>query len=131
VRISFARAVQLAAEADCVFLMGGNPVTQMQYLQKSGLAKAIVGTQAAVFGLSAGAINMAKTSFDHTQFPLIYAGLGLADITIHPHFDLKKQDELAAIRQVSTQQSVYAMKDESAIFVQGVQNTLMGEIVKF
>ncbi|MCL2445459.1 MAG: peptidase E [Oscillospiraceae bacterium] len=130
-RISFAHAVQLATETDCVFLMGGNPATQIQYLRESGLAQAIAGTHAAVFGLSAGAINMAKTAFDDTQSPSTYAGLGLADITIHPHFDPQKQDELAAIRQVSAKRPIYAMKDESAIFVQNEQNTFMGEIIKF
>jgi len=130
-RISFAHALQLTAEADCVFLMGGSPATQMQYLHESGLARAIAGSQAAVLGLSAGAINMAKTSFDETQSPPIYAGLGLADIIIHPHFDPEKRDELAAIQQVSAQHPIYAMKDESAVFVQNGQNTFMGKIAKF
>jgi len=130
-RIEPARAVQLTEGADCVFLMGGKTGLQMQFLRSFGLDEAICNSPAMVLGLSAGAINMAKISFDMEESLIPHEGLGLTDITIHPHFDSANEDELAKLQCVATQFPVYAMKDDSAIFVQGEHITCMGEIMKF
>jgi len=87
-------AVKLIHEASCVFLMGGHPGLQLQLILDTGMDAAICGSTAPVLGISAGANNMAKRSLDTKESPIPYNGLGLADITVKPHFDLYNQQVL-------------------------------------
>jgi peptidase E len=125
-----AHAAQLISEASCVFLMGGKTGMQMAFLRETGLAQAIQCSSAAIFGLSAGAINMGAVSLDIDESLEPHEGLALADITIHPHFDPQNRDELSTLLRLSAQFPIYAMRDDSAIFVQNNQNSFMGEIIK-
>ena len=129
-RTSPAQAAQLVREASCVYLMGGTTGLQMRFLLDYGLDQAIRETGAAVLGLSAGAVNMAKHALDITESLEPHAGLNLADITVHPHFDPADQDELATLRALSARFPIHAMRDGSAVFVKDNHATLIGEITK-
>lgn len=124
-RVAPAQAIALTLGASCIFLMGGDTVRQFRFMEEYGLAEAIRQSRAAVLGLSAGAINMAALSFTLREPP--YPGLGLADISITPHFDARKAE---AIKAVSYGHPIYAMCDGSAIFAQGKKISLCGEIYK-
>ena len=63
-RMEASYATRLIHEASCVFLMGGHPGQQFQLICNKGLDVAIRDTSAAILGVSAGAINMAKRSLD-------------------------------------------------------------------
>jgi peptidase E len=92
------------------------------------LDAAIRDTAAAVFGVSAGAINMAKRSLDTKESPVPYDGLGLADITVKPHFELENQQVLLTLLQISAELPICAMEDDSAIFVAGSRISYTGQI---
>lgn len=127
-RMDASHATRLIREASCVFLMGGHPGLQFQLLCKKGLDVAIRNTAAAVLGVSAGAINMAKRSLDTKESPVPYDGLGLADITVKPHFQLENQQVLSTLFQISMELPICAMEDESAIFVAGSRISYTGQI---
>lgn len=122
------RAVRLVQNASCLFLMGGHPGYQLQLIRKKGLEAAIRGADSAVLGVSAGAINMAKHSLDTKESPVPYDGLGLADITVKPHFEPENQSVLSTLRQVSMDLPICAMEDDSAIFLTGNDISYLGKI---
>ena len=127
-RVEASRAARLIHEASCVHLMGGHPGKQLQFLRQTGLDSAICNSSAALLGVSAGAINMGKRSLDTKASPIPYEGLGLADITVKPHFKPKDRRTLKTLLRISEQLPICAMEDASAIFVAGDRISSMGEI---
>jgi peptidase E len=121
-------ATRLIHEASCVFLMGGHPRLQFQLIRNKGLDVAIRDASAAILGVSAGAINMAKHSIDTKESPVPYDGLGLADITVKPHFELEDQQVLSTLLKISMGLPICAMEDDSAIFVSGSHISYTGQI---
>jgi cyanophycinase-like exopeptidase len=121
-------ATRLIHEASCVFLMGGHPGQQFQLICNKGLDVAIRNTSAAILGVSAGAINMAKRSLDTKESPVPYAGLGLADITVKPHFELGNRQVLSTLLQISMDLPICAMEDDSSIFVKNSRISYTGQI---
>jgi len=130
-RVTPERAQELVRDASCLFLMGGQTMWQFRFMREYGLIEPIKASRAAVLGLSAGAINMAVLAFNElAEAP--YEGLALADISIAPHFD-KRRDHpgtMEEIRAFSQEHPLYAMCDGSAIFVRGDAMELLGEIYK-
>ncbi len=127
-RMDASHATRLIHEASCVFLMGGHPGLQFELICNKGLDVAIRDATSAVLGVSAGAINMAKRSLDTKESPVPYDGLGLADITVKPHFELENQQVLLTLLQVSMELPICAMEDDSAIFVKGNRISYTGQI---
>ena len=127
-RTEAALARQLLCEASCVFLMGGYPRLQIQLIREKGLDGVIRSTGAPVLGVSAGAINMARRSLDTKESVVPYDGLGLADITVKPHFMLDNRQVLTTLQQISAELPICAMEDDSAIFVSGGSITYSGQI---
>ena len=127
-RMGAQEAVAAVQKASCVFLMGGHPGQQLRLIQDLGLAGAIEGFAPVVLGVSAGAINMAERALDTKESLAPYAGLGLANITVKPHFSLSDRQVLSTLLQISMELPICAMADDSAIFVEagGVFHT--GEI---
>ena len=121
-------AKQFIHDASCIFLMGGYPKLQMQLIKEKELDSIICNTSTTILGVSAGAINMAKHSLDTKESIFPYKGLGLADITIKPHFNIDDQQELSTLLQVSNEIPIYATEDDSAIFVAGEHLTYIGNI---
>ncbi len=127
-RMEASRAKRLINEASCIFLMGGHPGMQFQLIRDKGLDATICNTDAAVLGVSAGAINMAKHSLDTKESSIPYDGLGLADITVKPHFNLENRQVLSTLLQISKELPICAMEDDSAIFVKGDNISYTGQI---
>lgn len=127
-RMDASGARGLIQGACCVFLMGGYPRLQLELIGEKGLDDAIRRTPAAVLGVSAGAINMAKRSLDTKESLVPYEGLGLADITVKPHFSLEDRAVASTLLRLSGDLPICAMEDESAIFVAGGRVSHMGTI---
>ena len=127
-RMDDSHATRLIREASCVFLMGGHPGLQYQLICNKRLDAAIRDATATVLGVSAGAINMAKHALDTKESPVPYDGLGLADITVKPHFELENQQVLSTLLEISIELPICAMEDDSAIFVAGGRISYTGQI---
>lgn len=92
-RITKETAKELINEADIIFLMGGSPELQMNFILEYDLVNEIKNKNI-VLGVSAGSMNqskrvMYKDDFDNYKLK-DYQGLGLVDINIFPHVDLSK-----------------------------------------
>lgn len=118
--------------ADCIFLMGGHATQQMQLINALGIAEPIRQSTAVILGVSAGASNMAKQALDIWESPVPYEGLGLTDMTIKAHVTAEDHPLLQTLQEISTVQQlpVFAMADESAVFVTADSTACVGEIRK-
>ncbi|NBJ88737.1 Type 1 glutamine amidotransferase-like domain-containing protein [Acutalibacter sp. 1XD8-36] len=127
-RAEACEAAKEIREASCIFLMGGHPGLQLSMIQDMGLAEAVRESGGVVLGVSAGAINMALRSLDTKESPVPYEGLGLADITVKPHFEPGYEGVLSALMRISDELPICAMEDNSAIFVEEGGISFTGQI---
>lgn len=129
-RMSADEAAKAIAEADVVWLSGGDTPTQFGYFQKYGLIKALNEYDGVIIGMSAGSINMAKTaictlSCGHYKQE-IYNGLGCVDISVEPHFVRENvSDELLAL---SEEYTIYGLCDDGLIVCSGESVEFYGEV---
>lgn len=131
-RMSISEVQKTVMEADVIWLSGGDTPTQFAYFRKYGLDKILKEYDGVIIGMSAGAINMAKTSIctltcGHYKQE-IYNGLGCVDISVEPHFIRDNvSDELIELSQEYT---IYGACDESIIVCAGGSIEFYGEIYK-
>lgn len=124
-----AEAQRRAREADCFFLMGGGVCTeQMQLMRDKGIYDIVRDGPAMVLGVSAGSMNMGKTTVDIWESLVPYEGLGFADITMIGHFSCDDTERLRLMKEVSMERPVCAMGDESAIFIKNGKVHIIGSI---
>ena len=120
------------AEADVIWLAGGDTPTQFRYLKKYGLDTVLKQHDGIIIGMSAGSINMAKTaictlSCGHYKQE-IYDGLACVDISVEPHFIRSKvSDELL---DLSMKYTIYGLCDDSFVVCSGNTIEFYGEIYK-
>lgn len=124
-------AKRLIREASCIFLMGGQAVSQFQLICDKDILGEIRKSTAVILGVSAGSSNMAKRALDIWESHVPYDGLGLANITIKAHVAQDDQELLQTLSQISMEQNlpICAMEDESAIFVKDNKATYSGKIL--
>ena len=128
-RMDPADAQEWAREADCFFLMGGGVCAeQMQLMRDKGIYDIVRDGPAMVLGVSAGSMNMGKTTVDIWESLEPYEGLGFADITMIGHFDYNDTERLRLESEVSMERPVCAMEDESAIFIRDGKADIIGTI---
>ena len=129
-RMSADEAQKRLAEADVIWLSGGDTPTQFRYFQEYGLDTVIKQHDGIIIGMSAGSINMAKTSIctlscGHFKQE-IYNGLACVDISVEPHFIRNEvSDELI---DLSKKYTIYGLCDESFIVCSGETIEFYGEI---
>lgn len=126
----------MKGERDIIyFLMGGDPIAQMNIIKKFHLEEKIKNHDGLVIGFCAGAINLSRYSIITTDEdfdnPQSYLGLNRVDVIIEPHYNIpsdeKRNHELLLFsRQYN--QSIYAIPDESMIVVEDNEITEYGQI---
>lgn len=120
-----------AWEADCFFLMGGGVCAeQMQLIRDKGIYDIVRDGPAMVLGVSAGSMNMGKTTVDIWESLVPYEGLGFADITMIGHFSYEDTERLRLMKTASMERPICAMEDESAIFIKNGKAEIIGIIHK-
>ena len=130
-RMEPATAQQWAREADCFFLMGGGSCAeQMQLMREKGIYDIVREGPGMVLGVSAGSMNMGKTTVDIWESPVPYEGLGFADITMIGHFSYDDRERLRLMMEVSMERPVCAMQDESALFIRDGKADIIGTIYR-
>lgn len=88
---------------DVIFLMGGNPIKQIEIINKINLRN-IINKAKVVIGVSAGAINLSNKAIyynDYSEKIEIYNGISLTDINVYPHFDINNKEFLEEVKMVS------------------------------
>ena len=111
-----AEAAELVRAADCVFLMGGDPVLEMALIRDLGLVSPLRDSRAVILGVSAGAMNMGRRVAEIWDSKAFYEGLGLADITIKSHY-AQGDWFVPLLKELSREHPIVAMEDESAVFL--------------
>ena len=129
-RTSAAEAAELVRTADCVFLMGGDPVAQMGLIRDLGLVSPLRESRAVILGVSAGAMNMGKQVAEIWDSKGFYEGLGLADITIKSHYT-EGDWFVPLLKELSMTHPIVAMEDESAIFTNQDGKRVLGRMFRF
>ena len=129
-RTVVAEAVQLVREADCVFLMGGDPPAQMGLIRDLGLVPSLRESRAVILGVSAGAMNMGRQVAEIWGSKAFYEGLGLADVTIKSHYT-PGEWFVPLLKEMSMTHPIVAMEDESAIFINQDGKRVLGPMVLF
>lgn len=120
-KISKKEAQKLLKEANIVFLMGGDTTAQMNSIKEYNLEDEIKNKKI-VIGVSAGSLNQSKTVIfkDDYQEGKIekYQGLGLTNINIYPHFNLKDKEYTKEVLEVSNHIPLIALPNDSFIRIE-------------
>ena len=131
-RMNAGVAQKAVAEADVIWLSGGDTPTQFGYFQKYGVDKVLREHGGVIIGMSAGSINMAKTaictlSCGHYKQE-IYNGLGCVDISVEPHFVREKVSEELLV--LSEEYTIYGLCDDGLIVCSGETVEFYGEVYR-
>lgn len=117
---------------DVIFLMGGNPIKQIEIINKINLRN-IINKAKVVIGVSAGAINLSNEAIyynDYSEKIEIYNGISLTDINVYPHFDINNKEFLEEVKMVSKIKSLIALPNESFITLDDEQIEFCGDCYK-
>ena len=126
-----ALARELVKHADCIFLMGGGVCEdQLDLIREKGCYKTLLNCQAAIFGVSAGSMNMAKKNVDFFESMEPIDGLGLTDFTVSCHHDPADTWRYEQTLRMSEDRVVYAMEDMSAFFIKDGKVDIVGKIYR-
>lgn len=134
-RMSNQEAKKSIEEADILYLLGGNPFTQIEYLRKQKYDKVIKNFSGIIIGTSAGAMNLCKVVYCSKDEDFIessfYKGLGLVDITIDPHFDINNEEQVKEIKINSKKRRIIGLPNDSAIIISNKQVKYIGTVYLF
>ncbi|OAX48483.1 Type 1 glutamine amidotransferase-like domain-containing protein [Paenibacillus sp. AD87] len=120
--------------ASVIFLCGGYPALQNDFLAEYELSNVIKNSNAVIMGASAGALNMAAkwlsvNNTDEVETSTIYDGIGFDHFAYESH----SQRDYATFVQgylfpLSEEIDVYAAEQESAILVKDGKIDIMGPV---
>lgn len=121
-RISKEEAKDIVKNSDIVFIIGGDPKKEMDSINEYGLSNILRDRDGITIGVSAGSINMAKDVIymdeDEHKTIIKYKGIGLTDICIYPHMDFNNIDYLKEMFDVSKEQKITGLPNESFIVIE-------------
>ena len=122
-------AKELIEKASCIFLMGGGAcMDQLELIRRKGCLSAIRDCHAVILGVSAGSMNMAKTTVDFHDSMEPFEGLSFTDYTVSCHHDPADTWRYEQTLRMSEDRVVYAMADESAFFIKAGRIDVVGNV---
>lgn len=92
--------------SDVIFLSGGHVGTQNKFFKRINLAEMLKSYNGVLIGQSAGSMNSAKVVYDQPvteeefndpNFEKEKTGLGVTNLTIMPHMNVAKEEELCGV----------------------------------
>lgn len=108
-------------KSDVVFIMGGDTLEQIKNINKYDIISNLQKRKGITIGISAGGINMAgdvaiaRDIDDNIPDHSFYKGIGLVYINIEPHFDLNNIIHNKDIIEMSKENKIICLPDESFI----------------
>lgn len=134
-RMQKEEAQRFIQNASVIFLCGGDPVQQNDFLAEYELPDVIKNSNAVIMGASAGALNMSAKwlSLDNTGYEVetstIYNGIGFDHFAYESH---SKRDYATFVQgylfPLSEEIDVYAAEQESAMRVKDGKIEIMGPV---
>lgn len=115
--LSKGEMISMINHSDALYLLGGKPEKLLQIIEEKELASSIRSYPGLLIGYSAGALAFCEdcilTKDDDYPESLVIKGLGLVDFSVEVHYNEASDEDLFAL---STDRSIYALPDGSAIF---------------
>lgn len=111
-------AVKLVREANCIWLMGGEPKRQIELIRDLRLDSELHESSAMILCVSAGSMNLGRLVAYVWDEPEFYESVGLTNITIKAHFE-EGERFVPTLLKLSMTHPIVAMEDMSAIFENG------------
>ncbi len=130
-RITGDLAKEILKKADVIYLTGGDPYIQLDYIKNNGLDVILKSFEGIIVGVSAGSMNQGKIVYyskdEHYPETKIYEGLGLVDITIDPHFDALNEEQVSENKKWSESIPIIGLPNDSFIVVDNGNVRVCGE----
>ena len=120
-------AAKLIQEADCIWLMGGEPTWQIKLIRDLGIDTELHRSKAVILGVSAGSMNLGRNVAYIWDDPHFYEALGLTNITIKAHYQ-EGEWFIPRLKEMSMTHPIVAMEDMSAIYVKGDRIRKVGKM---
>lgn len=120
-RLSWDEMIRNINNSNIIFLLGGDTLMQIEYINKYKLKEKIKSKEKIIIGMSAGAINMAdvvvlaKDEDDNIPKLSIYDGLGITSINIEPHCNFKNKKHWQELIEASYKTDLIVMNDDCYI----------------
>lgn len=134
-RVSKEEAKKIILNSDVLYLLGGNPFNQLEYLQKENYDNLIKEFSGIIIGTSAGAMNLAKEAYyskdEELKESMFYQTLGLVDITIDPHFDINNKEQMSEIIKNSNHKRIVGLPEESGIRIANKNISYINKCYRF
>lgn len=122
-------------ESNLVFLLGGDTLKQIEYINKFSLKELIKKEDKIVLGISAGAINLgtkvvlAKDESDNIPELSMYEGIGVTNINVEPHCEFRNQKHFKELEEASLYSPILLMNDDCFIIVENDKYSYYGSYI--
>jgi peptidase E len=119
------------AQADLLYLTGGQALVLVERAQKMGLDELLRNFSGVIVGRSAGALALCSrcvTTIRNNGKVRVIGGLGLVDITLKAHYGGVKDEVL---KRFSLQETIFAVPAGSALVWDCGSLSAMGEVFVF
>ncbi|MDD3048409.1 MAG: Type 1 glutamine amidotransferase-like domain-containing protein [Bacilli bacterium] len=134
-RIIGKQAQEILKTANVIFLSGGDPFMQLDYIKDNGLDIILKSFKGLVVGMSAGSMNQCKTGYcsKDEDYPetKTYEGLNLVDVVIEPHYDILNEEQVSEIKKWSESIPIIGLPNGSFIIVDNNEVTIFGESYQY
>ena len=134
-RLSKEEQQGIIRNAKTIFILGGDTLAQIELFKENELDHLLRAHKYPILGMSAGAINMAKRSVlpltPYRDRSWVYEGIGLVDVSITPHFDVKKIEYIEEeVFPMSYDGVIYGLEENGTILVEADNIEYYGTIYK-
>lgn len=107
--------------ADIIYLMGGDPILQNEFVINNNLLNFIKKSNSFIIGVSAGSMNLAKNAFipkyELNPKAKFIKGFELCDLSIIPHFNTNDLEQVNEAKENSNKHELIGLPNDSAIFI--------------
>ncbi len=125
-------AIEIIKKSDVIFLSGGNPLEQIDGINKLDIKDIIKKYGKIIIGMSAGSMNMANKVLlardlaEDILETVVYDGIGLTNINIEPHCNFDNKEHWQDLKDASKINKIYCMKDNCSIVIKNNNTTIYG-----
>ena len=127
------QAQEYIDKSDIVFIMGGDTLLQIKNINNYDIISNLKNREGITIGISAGSINMAdyvvlaRDLDDNIPNHSFYKGIGLVNINIEPHFDLNNLKHNPDIIEISKDNKIICLPDDSFIRIENDNIEIIGD----
>ena len=131
--VKIEEAKNMINKSDVIFIMGGDTLEQIKNIKEYDIISNLKNREGITIGISAGSINMANSVAlardvdDNIPQHAFYKGIGLVNINIEPHFDLNNEKHNKDIIEISKDNKIICLPDESFMRIKNNNVEIIGD----